>query len=355
MRTFTCEEEGCGAPFVVPVHRGRRHHKCEAHRPGGTAVRARRERIRTAKTTGAGVGTIPAPVTVESVAAKADGSPVAQALAEAQAHVAALAAAVAEAEAAKAAPAPAATPEGLTHYAFPKLLRHLRAGLQPYLCGPSGSGKTYAAEQAAKAIGARTFDVLSCNAGTSEIDFFGYTTATGEYVPGALYEPFKFGGVALIDEMDACDANAALKANAVLAMAPGSVYRFPNGERVERHPDFRPIAAGNTTGHGADSNYSGREALDASSLSRWTFIAWDYDEDLERAMVPPEAQWWAERVQTLRKAARAASSPIVICPRVTLSGSALIVDGEATVDEIHDECLWKGAPEDIRNTVLAYV
>jgi len=360
MRTFRCEEEGCGAPFVVPVHRGRRHHKCEAHRPGGTAQVARRDRVRAVKASITGPGTIPAPapVTVATVAAKATGDPVSDALAEAQAATERLAQMVAERQAAEEAgtfPKAVPMPDGLTHYAFPKLLRHLRCERQPYLCGPSGSGKTWAAEQAAKAIGARTFDVLSCNAETSGIDFFGYMDANGHFVEGVIYEAWTYGGVVLFDEMDACEPNALVKLCAVLAMSAGQAYRFPNGERIPRHPDFRPIGAGNTNGAGASEAHNAREAFDAAILSRFTFIEWGIDEDLERAMVPSEHVWWAERVQALRKAAKAASAQIMIDPRMTLNGVAFLADGEATVDEIHDECVWKGASEDTRNTVLAYV
>jgi hypothetical protein len=343
MRTFPCATEGCAGTIAWPVQRGRRPQKCDTCK-GAPAVR--RERIRKAKSTGAGVGTIPAP-------AASPESAVSAALREAREAVERLA--NAEREAATPPKVTAPLPDGLTHYAFGKLLRHLRCGRQPYLCGPSGSGKTYAAEQAAKAIGAKTFDVLACNAETSGIDFFGYMDANGNYVPGIIYDAWKFGGVVLFDEMDACEPNALLKANAVLAMSAGSVFRFPNGERIPRHPDFRPISAGNTTGHGADANYSGRESLDASSLTRWTMILWGYDETLERAMVPAEHVWWAERVQALRKAARAAGASIIITPRSTIDGVAFLADGEATVDEIHDECVWKGAPADTRNAVLAHV
>jgi cobaltochelatase CobS len=350
MRTFMCET--CGAAFQVPVHRGRHHTKCEIHRPAASAPRATRSKA-TPKAE---------PVTVQSVAAKATGDPVADALVRAQEQVAALAAAVAErqaqaeAEAAQAQrPARMPMPEGLVHKQFGKLLREMRVGNQPYLCGPSGSGKSYAARQAAKAIGARSFDIIACNAETSSIDFFGYVDANGNYVPGIILDAWTFGGVVLFDEADACDANAFVKLNAVLAMEPGDDFRFPNGERIPRHPEFIAIAAGNTNGHGASAEYTARETLDASSLTRFTYIEWDYDEDLERAMIPADCQWWVERVQALRKAARAASAAIIIDPRVTIHGARLIQDGEADVDEIHHTCLWKGAPEDTRRAVLAHV
>jgi hypothetical protein len=156
-----------------------------------------------------------------------------------------------------------------------------------------------------------------------------------------------------IDEIDACDPNALVKLNGVLALDAGKSYRFPDGARVPRHKDFYAIVAGNTSGHGASEDYNARQTLDASTLSRFTYVQWDYDEQLERAMIAPEYVWWAERVQALRKAAKAAAASLVITPRATVNGARLLATG-MSVDAVEDAAVWKGAPEDTRNTVLAY-
>ena len=62
---------------------------------------------------------------------------------------------------------------------------------------------------------------------------------------------------------------------------------FPH-ETIDRHPDFRIIAAANTWGKGADLQYVGRNALDAATLDRFDNIFFDYDKHLEECLYPSE-------------------------------------------------------------------
>ena len=347
-KTRICVE--CGAAFQWPSQRGRIPTKCEIHR---AAQAVRRDRITAAKN-GAGVGTIPAPVKVAVPASTGDS--VADALAAAHAASEALAAAVAEREAQQAAQAASVrpvmpTPTG-AHYAFGDLLLTLQAGEQPYLCGPSGSGKSHAAGQAADILGL-SFRFMSCSPTIGGHVFFGYMSATGTYVPGIIREAWEFGGVVLIDEIDACNSQALVELNGALALTAGKCFTFPDGASIPRHADFLVIAAGNTTGHGADDTYNGREPLDGASLTRFVMIEWGYDEALERQMVPAEHVSWAERVQALRKAARAAGESLLITPRATLAGARLLSVG-MPVDKVERMTIWKGCPDDTRQAVLAH-
>ena len=358
MRTFTCEEPGCGAPFQVPVHRGRRHHKCEAHRPNGTAVRARRERITTAKQSLTGVGTIPA--TVATVAAQGAQAPkVSEAQAAAEAAIEALAHAVAEAQAQAAQAAESAAtvtvPEGLQHYAFADMLEDLEAGNFPFLVGPAGSGKTTAARMAAKALGV-TYTFIPCTPDMGEHKFFGFITAgNGEYRKGVMRDAWQHGGLVLVDEMDKGSAEAVAALNGMLALPIGAEFTFPDGENVPRHPHFYVVAAGNTAGNGADDTYVAAQQLDGSSTDRFTIIEWGYDEALERAMVPSGLTWWAERVQALRKAAKAADARLLITPRATEQGARLLARGNTPQDKVEDRTIWRLCPADTRRAVLAHV
>lgn len=347
-----CITDGCAGVISWPVQRGRRPMKCDTCK-GATTVR--RQRIRQAKTTGAGVGTIAAPVTVATVATKATSAdPVADAAQAAQAAVDALAAAVAErdAKAAQGARAPFPTPTG-AHYAFADLLLTLQAGEQPYLCGPSGSGKSHAAAQAAKILGL-SFRFMSCSPTIGGHVFFGYMSATGTYVPGIIREAWEFGGVVLIDEIDACASQALVELNGALALQAGAEFTFPDGACIPRHADFYVVAAGNTTGNGADDVYNGREQLDGASLTRFVVIEWGYDESLERQMVPAEHVPWAERVIALRKAAKAAGQALLITPRATLAGARLLSVGMPQA-KVEDMTVWKLCGDDVRRAVLAHV
>ena len=80
----------------------------------------------------------------------------------------------------------------------------------------------------------------------------------------------------MLDEMDASIPEVLIILNAAIA---NRYFDFPAPiGKVEAHENFRVIAAGNTLGHGADSNYVGRNTLDAASLDRFAMIEIDYDD-----------------------------------------------------------------------------
>ena len=54
-------------------------------------------------------------------------------------------------------------------------------------------------------------------------------------------------------------------------------------------------------------------------------LAWDYDEQLETAMCGNAA--WAKRIQRARAKARAAGLKVIIDPRMSQAGAALIAAG----------------------------
>jgi hypothetical protein len=104
-----------------------------------------------------------------------------------------------------------------------------------------------------------------------------------------------------------------------------SEFDFPD-TRVARHHDSVIIAAGNTWGDGATNDFVGRNKLDGAFKSRFPVrITWDYDESLERAISGNVD--WACRVQKARAAARRAGLKVIIDPRMTQAGAALIASG----------------------------
>lgn len=73
--------------------------------------------------------------------------------------------------------------------------------------------------------------------------------------------------------MDASAPEVLIHLNAALA---NGYFDFPNG-KVYAHEDFRVVGAGNTTGQGADAQYTGRTQLDASSLDRFKLVEVNYN------------------------------------------------------------------------------
>jgi cobaltochelatase CobS len=217
--------------------------------------------------------------------------------------------------------------DGQQHPLFADLLTVLSSrqsnGIAPnvWIAGPTGSGKTHAAEQAANALGVPFYfnGALSMSH-----ELLGFVDAAGNYHGTPFRQAFEHGGVYLFDECDASDNAALLALNAALA---NGVCAFPdNALPVKRHADFICIGAANTFGQGATAEFIGRAKLDAAFLSRFPVkFAWGYDVAIEQAVYGNAD--WAKRVQAARARAQSAGVKIVIDPRHTQGGAALLAAG----------------------------
>lgn len=197
--------------------------------------------------------------------------------------------------------------------------------LNVWIAGPAGSGKTFAAQQAAGALG---IEYGFHGAMTMAHELTGFVDAGGTYHETIFVRLYRDGGLCLLDEVDAGSSEALLALNAALA---NGRMALPNGQMIERHPDFVCIGAANTWGNGATAEYIGRARIDAAFLDRFGVrLAWDYDPKLERAICGDED--WARRVQNARDAARKAGLKVMITPRASMTGAALIASG-MTPDE----------------------
>ena len=232
---------------------------------------------------------------------------------------------------------------GQVHKEFDSILTCVTARVNIALVGPAGSGKTTTVHKVAEALGLKFYS-KSVSAQTGSHEFFGYQDAQGRYVRTLFRDAYENGGVFLLDEFDAGNPNVLAALNQ--ATANGSCA-FADG-MIDKHEDFVCIMAGNTYGHGATSDYVGRNPIDAATLDRFVFIRFDYDEDLELALAPNKD--WCIKVQAIRKRAIEKRVKTVISPRATIMGGQLLNAGMRE-KKVMDIVIHKGLTRDEINLI----
>ena len=166
---------------------------------------------------------------------------------------------------------------GATHEKFEDVLNLVSLDIPVLLSGAAGTGKNVICKQIAEGLG---LEFYFTNAVTQEYQLKGFIDANGTYHETQFYKAFTNGGLFFLDEMDGSIPETLIILNSAIA---NRYFDFPTG-RVDAHPDFRIIAAGNTVGTGADIEYTGRFQLDASSLDRFALITIDYSKNIENAI-----------------------------------------------------------------------
>ena len=196
--------------------------------------------------------------------------------------------------------------EGITHPKYDEVLAMIAEGENVYLYGPAGSGKNVLCAQVAKGLG---IPFYYQNTVLTKFDLSGFKNAVGDFEKTEFFEAFTKGGLFMLDEVDNSTAEAMVALNAALA---NGYYSFPGIGRVDVHPDFRCIAAGNTIGTGADSAYCGRYKLDASSRDRFCFEGIDYCEEIEAAITAGDDTGLLVFIHDLRKAVQDVGAEIIL-------------------------------------------
>lgn len=163
------------------------------------------------------------------------------------------------------------------HEKFDEVTAIVSQDIPVYLTGKAGTGKNVICKQVAKALG---LDFYFTNAVTQEYKLTGFIDANGTYQGTQFYQAFTKGGLFFLDEMDASIPETLVILNAAIA---NRYFDFPTG-KVDAHPDFRVVAAGNTVGTGADSEYTGRYCLDEASLDRFAMVEISYSRQIEDAL-----------------------------------------------------------------------
>ena len=172
---------------------------------------------------------------------------------------------------------------GTFHEAFPTVVKLVGMDLPVYLSGESGTGKNVICKQVAEAL---DIPFYFTNAVQQEHKLTGFIDAGGHYHETQFYKAFKDGGLFFLDELDASIPEVLIILNAAIS---NRYFDFPCG-KVEAHPNFRIIAAGNTYGTGADNVYTGRYSLDGASMNRFNVIPIKYSDKIERAITNNDSE-----------------------------------------------------------------
>jgi len=234
---------------------------------------------------------------------------------------------------------------GVQHKEFENVLKLVSMRMDVFLVGPAGSGKTTLCDSVAKALDL-PFYVQPVGLQTTKSDLLGFLNAAGVYVPSLLRKAYENGGVYLMDEIDAGNANVLTVINAMLS---NGVAGFPDA-MVPRHPDFIFICAGNTYGKGSDRQYVGRNPIDAATLDRFAVVDFDYDEDFEMALSCNEE--WTKTVQKIRRIVFNLKERVIVSPRASIKGGLLLKAGYAE-SQCLDMLVFKGVNAEIRQRIMA--
>jgi MoxR-like ATPase len=238
------------------------------------------------------------------------------------------------------------------HRDLPKLVARLHAGMYVMLIGPAGTGKSYMAHDAAKALGVPCYD-LSVTVQTQEWKVAGAHSAV-TFIRGTIREAYENGGVLLIDEFDNGSPNFLAGLNLLLS---SDTYTFADGETVQRHPQFYVVGTANTIGEGGTAQYRARQALDAATLDRFTFMFVDIDPAIEEMLAAQYLEDVTVRADLLRLVRVSRQNVtennlrVVITPRATLDGAKMLALGEPMDNVIRDRII-RGCSPDIAEKIL---
>lgn len=194
---------------------------------------------------------------------------------------------------------------------FERIVAKVARGNNVYLFGRAGSGKSHTAEQVAERLG---LDFYGQTTIQFAHDVRGYGDAGGNFQETPFFKAFAHGGLYFQDEYDRSNSEAAIVLNSALA---NGWYDFPIVGRVNAHPKFRFMAAGNTLMKGADEEYVTGQIIDASSRDRFGFFfEVDYNHTVELKIAGGNEEIVAF-VEDIREAIKATGIQQVVSYRAT--------------------------------------
>lgn len=194
---------------------------------------------------------------------------------------------------------------------FERIVAKVARGNNVYLYGRAGSGKSHTAEQVAERLG---LDFYGQTTIQFAHDVRGYGDAGGNFQETPFFKAFAHGGLYFQDEYDRSNSEAAIVLNSALA---NGWYDFPIVGRVNAHPNFRFMAAGNTLMKGADEEYITGQVIDPSCRDRFGFFfEVDYNHTVELKIAGGNEDIVAF-VEDIREAIRATKILHVVSYRAT--------------------------------------
>lgn len=235
---------------------------------------------------------------------------------------------------------------GITHEKFDQVLSLVYNGIPTYLSGPAGSGKNVICKQVAEALG---LNFYFTNAVTQEYKLTGFVDANGNYQKTQFFDAFTEGGLFFLDEMDGSIPETLIILNAAIA---NRYFDFPGYGRLDAHPDFRIIAAGNTLGTGANADYTGRYCLDRSSLDRFATIKIDYSPKIEASITENDTQL-INFCHAFREIVNNSGIQCLFSYRSLDYIHKLVAEKKMSLQEIFEIALLKGLDNDDINIIKA--
>lgn len=183
------------------------------------------------------------------------------------------------------------TIDGFVNPQLPKILAAIQQNIPISFIGGSGTGKTTLASQLATILD-KEFYCITITEGMDESALLGglnpLPSGGFEYTETPFLHAVENGGMLLIDEFDAIDANTALVLNNIMEFGRLDLPMRTSNPTIVRHPDFRLVVCCNTHMNGPSVIHSGRNQLDGATVSRFDggifFI--NYEPMLELLLCP---------------------------------------------------------------------
>lgn len=227
------------------------------------------------------------------------------------------------------------------HEKYEQIATCIKCDIPVYLVGEAGTGKNFTLEAIAHEMGLQFYFTNSVQ---QEYKLTGFIDAGGNFHETEFYKAFTRGGLFFLDEIDASIPEVLVLLNAAIA---NRYFEFPN-DRVEAHPNFRVVAAGNTVGSGADELYTGRLVLDQATLDRFVVIEFDYDRNVEMSLAHGNEQL-VNFVRGLRRFAKENGVRATFSYRCIITTTKLMEQG-MSLKTILQIAIFKGLDKDTINT-----